>query len=892
MEAVIGLVIGFVLGQALSGWLAALFLSSLGFMVGLVLHGINANRARSHVKGQGPAGLASASVPVMSSPQAAWVSATTIGTSPPHTSASARPSPPTSVGKSERGVSEILSPIKDNLAWLWQGNVFAKFGALLLFVGIAYLLRHAAQYFTIPPVMRIGGAALLGALLIAGGIALNRSRQTYAVILEGLGVAVLYLTAFAALALYRLIDTPMALTAMVGVSVGAVALSLSQRSQVLAVIAMTGGFLAPIVASTGTADAMPLLSYYTVLNLVVALIAWFQRWPVLNLVGFAFTFVFGIYWADAFFRPAYVATTLPFAILHYAIYLAVTVLFAWRATETAAAGEASRPPRHAIEGTLLFGVPAAGIVLFARLLEGQPVALAGLCVGLAVVYAALAWITQRRPGLRLLTQSFLALAVVFATIAAPIGLTAQWSSAIWAVQGAAVLWVALRQRYLAGAGLALLLQYASIMAYLVALPERSVPIINPAWLGALVIAAAFGASSALLARFANANPKDTLASTAEAVSTLTYMTALAVWLWSGVCEIRAFAAHTDVAAAICWLVTLTYIAQGLFARLVPWTIARFTMYTAIPVLFAGVILIVLSGANPLAGWGAGAWILAMTAAWLRVSTRCLGLAHPFETVLLGWTTAIFGAHQCIHWARQLDLHGTGWMTIAPLLVPLAMVAVSEFVSKLRADKVPPDTFTFWRRGFADPLIVFLAFLTMLMQANEQHSSSPWAYVPVLNPVDAFSLAVLAVGGSYTMRTAQALSSISWQVPAFGALALAVLTGAVLRCVHQWTGIDYSFVALKGSALAQSALSLTWSMVALALMLVARREARRDVWMTGATLLAMVAAKFIWFDFANRSTLEGIIAMIGVGTLFLIVGYVAPMPPKRPSTAAANDVASA
>jgi uncharacterized membrane protein len=65
-----------------------------------------------------------------------------------------------------------------------------------------------------------------------------------------------------------------------------------------------------------------------------------------------------------------------------------------------------------------------------------------------------------------------------------------------------------------------------------------------------------------------------------------------------------------------------------------------------------------------------------------------------------------------------------------------------------------------------------------------------------------------------------------------------------------------------------------------------------VWMTGATLLAMVAAKFIWFDFANRSTLEGIIAMIGVGTLFLIVGYVAPMPPKRPSTAAANDIASA
>ena len=66
-------------------------------------------------------------------------------------------------------------------------------------------------------------------------------------------------------------------------------LALAQNALPLAVVGTAGGFLAPILVSTGSGNHIALFTYYAVLNLGVFAIAWFRTWRVLNVLGFVLT---------------------------------------------------------------------------------------------------------------------------------------------------------------------------------------------------------------------------------------------------------------------------------------------------------------------------------------------------------------------------------------------------------------------------------------------------------------------------------------------------------------------------------------------------------------------------------------------------------------------------
>ena len=87
-------------------------------------------------------------------------------------------------------------------------------------------------------------------------------------------------------------------------------------------------------------------------------------------------------------------------------------------------------------------------------------------------------------------------------------------------------------------------------------------------------------------------------------------------------------------------------------------------------------------------------------------------------------------------------------------------------------------------------------------------------------------------------------------------------------------------ALFQSFVVQTGYAILWTLLALALMVVAHRRGQRPVWLAGAGLLALVIVKLLLVDLSNRGGGERIIAFIGVGVLMLVVGYLAPLPPKR------------
>ena len=117
--------------------------------------------------------------------------------------------------------------------------------------------------------------------------------------------------------------------------------------------------------------------------------------------------------------------------MFFLMYLAIPILFARR-----------RAPERYVDGTLVFGTPLVAFGLQTQLVRDIEYGAAWSAVALSLVYLVLArlFYTRHREELRMLVEAFLALGVVFGTLAIPLALDGRWTSAAWALEGAAILW--------------------------------------------------------------------------------------------------------------------------------------------------------------------------------------------------------------------------------------------------------------------------------------------------------------------------------------------------------------------------------------------------------------------------------------------------------------------
>jgi uncharacterized membrane protein len=211
--------------------------------------------------------------------------------------------------------------------WLTTGNIPVKVGVIVSFFGIAFLLRYAVerQMFVIPLELRLIGVAIFGIVLLLTGWRLRERLPIYALSLQGGGVGILYLTIFAAMRFFHLLPVSLAFLLLIALMCFAGMLAVLQDSRALAVLGSIGGYLAPVLLSTGSGDHVMLFSYYLVLNAAVLGIAWFRSWRELNIIGFVFTFVVGGLWGYGNYRAELFASTEPFLIAYFVFYQAVAI---------------------------------------------------------------------------------------------------------------------------------------------------------------------------------------------------------------------------------------------------------------------------------------------------------------------------------------------------------------------------------------------------------------------------------------------------------------------------------------------------------------------------------------------------------------------------------------
>ncbi|WP_018609172.1 DUF2339 domain-containing protein [Uliginosibacterium gangwonense] len=414
------------------------------------------------------------------------------------------PRPPHPVPQEPQGPSFIEHGFLAAKEWLFGGNTLVRMGMLLVFLGLAFLLRYASDRVVIPLEVRYLGVACAAFAALVLGWRLRIKRPAYALLMQGGSVAVMYLTVFAALKLHNspLIPLNLGLFLLVAVAALSAILAITQNAMSLAVAGSLGGFAAPVLVSTGGGSHVALFSYFALLNAAILAIAWFKAWRPLNLIGFFGTFSIGLSWGMRSYQPEHYASCQGFLILFFLMFVGIGLLFARRMLledPDAPRGEIDmwadwltrqghRAQRY-VDGTILFGTPLVGFGIQHTLVKQFEYGAAFSALALGLFYMLLARLIHASQPIRcrLLTETFLALGVIFATLAIPLGLDAEWTSAAWAVEAAGLYWIGHRQHRSLTRVFALLLQFGAVMSYLSRIEPGDDTLLHGSALGAAML---------------------------------------------------------------------------------------------------------------------------------------------------------------------------------------------------------------------------------------------------------------------------------------------------------------------------------------------------------------------------------------------------------------------
>lgn len=341
---------------------------------------------------------------------------------PAPTTAPPRPSPSVAARKG-RGIGW------EQLERVIGGNWFNRIGIIAVILSIGFFLKYAIEHQWMGPLARVLLAGAGGtALLLWGERMARRGYRHYGQGLSGGGIAILYLTIQAASVLYGLIGSQTAFALMTGVTILSVLLSVRNDALAMAVLGLIGGFLTPLLLSSGEENQTVLFCYLLLLDLGVLAVAHWRRWPILAwLAFFGTTFLSAVWWVTWYDSEKFAETVLFFTLLFlvFAFVPVVSIL-----TRRVGASQ--------WDGLLLFANGGLYGIALHDLLEANYQEWQGaMAVVLGLFHFGLGrWVRRWETGDHYLQRTLTGLAVLCWTVALPIQLDQQWVTIGWAIEGA------------------------------------------------------------------------------------------------------------------------------------------------------------------------------------------------------------------------------------------------------------------------------------------------------------------------------------------------------------------------------------------------------------------------------------------------------------------------
>jgi len=905
----------------------------------------------------------------------------------------------------ERSLPIVTSLIHSIKNWFFGGNLVVRVGVLVLLVGVVLLLRLLSEYIEISIATKLIAVGVTGLALAALGLKLTAKRFSYGITLQGAGLAIAYLSTFFAYSVYEIIPSIPSFIGLGLLSAITIALAVRQNAFPLALLALSGGFFAPILTSEDTGSLVTLFSYYLLLNVTIAVIAHYRPWKILNLFGVTVTFGLAYYWGISENLSAVIETQrwalVALVTLHWLLYLFVVIRYAQQIITYNALNEKDLSHADNVDDTkhldrahvgnsyvfpidtgLLFSVPLLAFGLFSALLNDISNALTITSAILAAVYLGMGWLfIQRSRRYALITEGMLALGLGFFALVIPLALDAEWIAFGWSVQGLALVWFGRRSLRSWSVLFGLLLQIVSIgMLVTTAIfsiqdyPVLAFSISALSYLATVFILRASNSPAVLLNSLDSSNNLNSLnnksATTSSVIQSLdgtsdtltSYAHALGVsaqtaqqWLTSINSQSRVFKFvwHSPrfikflTLTAMAWMLQVlmldlhhwfdiwqsstTVIALAALMSLIAyWVINRYRLWAEIRQLSHGLLalfyfMLILQMPQKFERnltWATAEWLvfvgliigwLVMGQLWLKTWSDTWSdnsdTSRYNDASWLG--TGILLIAAAAHYGL-LDSDGVMAFLFSAALILFGLWFNHRYLSQneesTSTNKAVGQGLLYWfdwQQALLGCAAIFAPIaLLWVVLTNWSYDGVIWglSYVPLFNLYDITSWLTLSVGFSLYYisqrrhnETVIESSATTKSKRVFTAENLLIILGLIIfwlissmlvRTLHAFIGTplwnDYQGGAWQSEQV-QTGLTILWTLLALVATIMASRYWQRALWFMGIGLLGIVVLKLVLVDLSQTEAIWRVISFLGAGSLILLIGYLAPLPPAHEET---------
>jgi uncharacterized membrane protein len=770
------------------------------------------------------------------------------------------------------------------VSWLGE-NIIAKIAVVILFFGVSFLLKYSIEHGLLSPQIRVLGSLILGFVLFGTGWRLRKTKELYSLILQGGGVGVLYLTIFAAFKLYAFIPVTAAFALLIFICALSVYFAVLQNAVSLAILAFSGAYLSPVLLSSDKGEHIILFTLYTVVSLALVIISRWRSWRVLNLIGFAFTAVITGLWYMKSYKIDFYPETQAFIIANLFIFGILAVLLFIR-------HERQSAYHNAIDIALLFGVPLLSYGLEYRILSHLEFAPAFAALAFALFYLAGSFIVLKKftdVGKRAALY-MLSIGIGFATLAVPLAFDNNLTSFIWLFEGSAIAWTALRnnQHKLGYFGLLITLFGAVLLMhdnqnafswYHLSLFKDGfyTPVFSYGIMSAVLLF-----NACLFYNFRSLHESLKIASYA-----LLIMAAISwiCWIIGGSSAVNYI--YFDYFSSFKYIyILLAFTASSwvwyFVGRAMKWDMMECALVSLWPALVFTAMLqfaekSLLLDISFLLSF-ASAYLYLYKGSFFKTLHKNI---EPILHISLFWALLLWIWGRLELFSDTFILYDNNileWTLFASFFSAVILV-VYVFQKK---SLFPFNKFSsaYWRAGLAP--VLFYLIIALLGAPFTGYWLDAFSYIPILNPFDEgiiFTLIVLKFYFDKTLQNRQE-KFVFFAYLFFAVLCFLEINGVILRTLSCFLNIPWSFSFLWNNEAVQSIFSIFWTLLALALIIFANKNKNRTIWFVGMALLVVVVIKLVLHDSVKLEGLFRASVFIGVALLMLVMGFLAPMPPRK------------
>ncbi len=311
-------------------------------------------------------------------------------------------------------------------------------GIITMVFAVGYFLKYSFTKGWVGPAGRIGLSYFWGmAFLGLGEWFRKKEFRSFGLSLAGGGIAVLYFSTFAGFQLYHLVPMWLSFVIMILITVFSCVLAVVYDAKWLAALGTLGGFLTPLLLSTNQPDQIALMSYMTILNLGILVLATKKSWRILESLGFVFTWLLYTSWYAVYYKTAIFWPSLIFLMVFFLIYAVLPVAATLYRKEARSLGSMWFAAPNAL---IAFGF-AFGLV--ADRYSTPYVAIVTLFI--AIVFLTLSsWLSEHESVDEPAFWYLIANAVFFLVLTVPILFSSNWITIFWALEAALLLWLGLK----------------------------------------------------------------------------------------------------------------------------------------------------------------------------------------------------------------------------------------------------------------------------------------------------------------------------------------------------------------------------------------------------------------------------------------------------------------